>query len=617
MQPFACSGTDLVLVTADLQVQTGKTAGAAIIGCKGPITEVSWTQTAGPHVDLLSASSQAISFDAMEEGTYSFQVMYRLATGNGGTGSATVRVVPAPVPSRITVRADQAVRRLGNTSVRAWPTLALGEVLGEITWQQLQGPTVMLDTADPRRIVFQAPDVSSDTILGFRATVRTTSGVTDVDDVMVVVENAPQASMGGIFTRTHVSRVYPYRRNGKYANVLQSCVFRPELTSTTGCALSILPLIAQQTPAGQIPTVDQIMDRVLVSHDWMGANFEQFLMTQDPDGDLRRMLGAVTAVVIGAHVRPSLYYGATAAIYLDAINLWLTPAQRDLIDEAPDYRAGFGDALTFSALTRWTRNNDFAWPSYRRDTRATRAIDGVTNEFGRLLFHELSHAADFFPTSIQATLDSSKTPNDLYVPRFRAGQLPSSLLTAQEPLTSAEMKALGQVLFAGMTATDAQKAYQPAQVGEFFRADRANDTYNYSTPREDLAMLVEEFMMAYRRGVRRDVAITNHYTSMLRSDQLLVAWGQRGRIGDPNVKARIRFVIGQILPWIDPMVVDGLMAPLDFPVGKSWFNTVMLPPPAATADVWSSVSVEEDTERLREEMARRAEHLEALRWTAP
>jgi hypothetical protein len=611
-QPFECKSDETVLLTADPVIAVGKTAGAAIIGCRGPITTITWTQTEGPPVELLSAHTQAISFDVPEVGTYSFQASYGLSTGINGVGTVNVRAVAPSVPSRIAVRVDQAVRSLGNTSVRAWPTLAVGEVMAGISWEQTRGPTVMLDMADPRRIVFKAPDVAGDTILGFRATVRTTGGATDTDDVMVVVEKAAPVPMNGTFSRTHVSRVYPYKRNSRYANVLVSCVFRPDLTSATGCALSTLPLLAQTTAAGQIPTVDQVMERVLVSHDWMGANFEQFLATQDPDGDLRRMLGAVTAVVIGAHVRPSLYYGATAAIYLDAIYLWLRPGERDSIDEAPDYRAGFGDGLTFQGLSRWTLNNNYAWPSYRRDTRATRTVDTITNEFGRLLFHELSHAGDFFPPSVHASLDMTKNPSANYVPRFNAGQLPSSLLTTMSPLTSMEMKALGQVLFQGAMATEAQKAYQPAQVGDFFRSDRANDTYNYSTAREDLAMMVEEFMMSYRRAVRRDVAITNRLMPGQTSAELLVSWGQRGRIADPVLKPRISFVLGQILPWIDRSAIDKVLPPIAMTAGASWLSTVMLPPPPVTADVELPVSAEEDTRRTLEELAARAEHIRAL-----
>jgi hypothetical protein len=59
----------------------------------------------------------------------------------------------------------------------------------------------------------------------------------------------------------------------------------------------------------------------------MGEVFERFLRTQDTSGDIRRMLNSVTAMVIGAHIRPSFYLAGTGAIYLDARVFWLTPAQ--------------------------------------------------------------------------------------------------------------------------------------------------------------------------------------------------------------------------------------------------------------------------------------------------
>jgi hypothetical protein len=603
--PAVCRADEPVLVVADRSIVVGKTAGAAVLGCAGPLPDVTWTQTAGPPVELLSARTQAISFDAPEPGTYAFAVSYRLADGKPGGASTSITVAPGEGPVRVTVRSDQAVRKLGNASVRAWPTLVAGEVMAGVTWQQLEGPTVKLDLADPRRIVFQAPDVARDTVLRFRATVRTTSGANDSDDVVVVVEDVAPPPMDGFFARLPVSRVYPYRPGSKYADRLTSCVFDPQLGPASGCKLSRLPLVAQET---QLPTVDQVMDRVLVSHDWLGKNFEQFLLTQDADGDFRRMFGSVTAVVIGAHIRPPIYYGATGAIYLDGEDLWLTAAQRDLIDEAADYRLGFGDGLTFSGLTRWTANDELAWAYYRRDTRSTRTLASITNAFGRVLFHELTHAADFFPPSIHASLDSNKTPNDLYLPRFRSGQLPSSVLSTRLPLGSSEMKALGQVLFAGAMATDRQKGYQPAQVAEFFRGDRANDTYSYSTAREDLAMLVEEFMMAHRRGVRRDIAITNRYMTGLPSDQLIVAWGQRGRIGDPGLRARVQFVLAQILPWIDPGALERLPPPIAMPTGGSWYATVKLPPSPMQAAEPMLGPQDDEVRLLEEELARQARH---------
>jgi hypothetical protein len=613
--PVACPPGERVLVVADRRVPVGKTAGAAILGCDGPLPDVSWAQTSGPPVQLLSHRTQAISFDPPEPGTYTFSVAYRQGDGNGGgtttSKTATVVATRPPAVSRLTIRSDQAVRELGNISLRAWPTLAFGEVMAEISWQQLEGPMMKLETADPRRIVFKAPEVERDTALVFRATVRTTSGVVDSDNVVVVVENQPQAAPEGFFSRIHVSRVYPFRRAGKYADRLVGCVFRPELDASNGCPLSTLPLIAQETVATQLPSVDQIMDRVLVSHDWAGENFEQFLLTQDPDQDFRRMFAAVTAIVIGVHIRPPIYYGATGAIYLDAEDLWLNPAQRDTTDESPDYRLAFSDGLTFSGLTRWTSNNNYAWTSYRRDTRATRTLASITSAFGRVLYHELSHASDFFPPSLYRSLDSSKTPNQLYLPRFRANELPSSQLAAELPLTSGDMKSLGQVMFAGVMATDRQKAFQPAEVADFFRGDRANDTYSYSTAREDLAMLVEEFMMAYRRGIRRDIAITNKYMASLPSDQIVVSWGQRGRIADPSLKARLQLVLAKIAPWIDPASLDALPPPLAMPAGAGWYSTVQLPAPPRAAALLSEPA-EEERRLLEEELTRRAQHLQHL-----
>jgi hypothetical protein len=68
--------------------------------------------------------------------------------------------------------------------------------------------------------------------------------------------------------------------------------------------------------------------------------------------------------VIGAHVRPSFYYALTGAIYLDADNFWRTADERDVIDEAPDFRSDFDRDLQYSGLWRYVANNRaFSCPS--------------------------------------------------------------------------------------------------------------------------------------------------------------------------------------------------------------------------------------------------------------
>ena len=48
-----------------------------------------------------------------------------------------------------------------------------------------------------------------------------------------------------------------------------------------------------------MPSVEQVMNRVLVSNDWMGEVFERFLREQDVHGDFRRLLIAAGGKVVG------------------------------------------------------------------------------------------------------------------------------------------------------------------------------------------------------------------------------------------------------------------------------------------------------------------------------
>jgi hypothetical protein len=595
----------------DSNAPAGKTVGAVVGSCGEALTEVSWTQVGGPaNVALLSAATPAIGFDAPAAGAYQFAVTYRIGSAAPRTDNVSVTVVaPTVAPaSSITARVDQAVRKGGKASVRAWEALGAGDGVQSISWTQLEGPSVTLDTTDPRRIIFTAPEVSTDTLLRFRVTLRTTGGVTDSDDVMVLVENVAQApsdpSNSGpyVFSDSHVSRTYAYKRTGPFASVLARCTYDPALQWTGGgknlCSLNELPFLHQNTN-GAVPTTAQIMDRVLVSHDWMGEVFEQFLNSAGASDDLKRMFNGVTAIVIGAHVRPSFYYALTGAIYLDADNFWLTAAQRDVIDEAPDFRSDFGRDLQFSVPWRYAFNNQNIFVNFPANSRIGRDLSYLLNEAGWLLYHELGHAADFMPPAARGTVNNTISAWDNIAPRFSSRQLPSDALAATLPLQSAEMSALAEVMFlSGPAASPTTPvrgipygtltAYTPAQVGGFFGADRASDTYSYSTTREDIAMLIEEFMQQRNHGFRRDVAITDKITSTTTSNTLIVRWGQRGRVGETSVKPRVQQVVQALAPWVlvaDASAVSNLPAPIPMRAGESWAANLCVPAPCASPSV--------------------------------
>lgn len=575
-------------VVADASVQIGKTAGASALACTGMLADVTWSQVSGPTVTLLAARSTTVAFEpsvSSAAGTVRLRADVRLDDGRTASATADIQVTAAPAGSFITLRSDHSVRPDFTTSVRAWPTLAAGETVSNIVWTQVAGPTVVMDTNNNKLLMFKSPKVAVDTVLKFRAVMTTSSGRQDSDDILVGVE--PEAALPDGYLFEQTARVHPYRPVGVYAGALARCAYNNGLYYLDSgrnnfCSSATLPLLQTEAGPGAIPNVAQIMGRVLTSHDFLGANFEQFLLTQDPHGDFRRLLGSVTAIVLGSHVRPSFYWSVSGAIYLDANNLWLTPEQRDVVTEVPDYRTAFDDELNFTSFGRQVRNNAYARRSFPSTSRITRTNEELVLEVGRLLYHELGHASDFFAPS-ERTLNPAESVWTNVSGRIAARTLVSDVLAAQYPLMSAEMKGLGQVMYQGAKANDVQKGYGPADVGRFFGADRASDDYAYSiygdsNSREDLSMLFEEFMMGYRHGVRYDIAFTTVFKDGMTADQVIVGWGQRGRIGEAAIRPRLKLVLQRIAPWIDLAAVDALPAPILMRAGASWdANLVQIP----------------------------------------
>jgi hypothetical protein len=582
-------------LVADASVPVGRTAGAVIAGCTGPLRDVSWQQTGGPSVALLSARTQAISFDPVTAGQHLFTVSFVDAGGTARTATASINVTAPALPVAVVARGDQAVRMGGKASVRAWPAAAGGETL---TWTQTAGPAVSLDTSDPNRIIFTAPTVAQDTALVFRVT-RAGMGASDSDDVMVVVESHAQAPAGSdphVFSDIHVSRVYPYKSASPYASVMVACVYNAQLqyagTGTNTCPLSTLSFL-HTTANGNAPTVAQVMDRVLVSHDWMGRAFEELLTANQANTDLLRLFNGVTAIVIGAHVRPSFYYALTGAIYLDADNFWRTADERDVIDEAPDFRSAFDRDLQYSGLWRYVDGqNQSIFLPFSATSRIPRDLSYLLQESGWLMYHELAHASDFLPVSVRGTLNSALSPWANISARYQASQLPSDQLSSTFPLTSAQMKALAQIKFVTGPVADttlvngipysALKLFTPNDVASFFAPDRATDEYNYSSTREDIAMTFEEVMMVRNHGWRRDVAITDKVTATSTGSTLTVRWGQRGRVGEGTIKPRAQYAVSQLAPWVlvaDPAAVTALPAPIPMRPGESWNANLVLPAP--------------------------------------
>jgi hypothetical protein len=331
----------------------------------------------------------------------------------------------------------------------------------------------------------------------------------------------------------------PAVSNSAYKDDLVRCATIEE--SSNACHLNRLPFIGQETNS---PTKANIMARVIVSHTWMAGRFSE-LLDEMPD-DIYQLFGGVTAIVIGADIRPSYYWAVTGAIYLDPADLWLTSAERNTISKAPDYRSEFARELAFSSYWRYVQGNNYAWNSYSLDGNvSSRPISEIVRPMAALLFHELAHANDFIPPVLITTVNPQNTPLAQAI-AFENNNISVSLAN-QSPLTSVMLYGLAQVMFRGEDATDAQKMLDAETVGLEFGADGASDTYAYSSRAEDTAMLFEEVMMKYHFDVDRELAFTDAPFEYSDCSALIVRWGKRNRIGEAAIKARAEIVVQQLL----------------------------------------------------------------------
>ena len=533
------------------------------------ITDIKWTQTSGPVTVFLANTSKVIAFTPSIAGEYQFEVSFN---NNGESQQLSHYLTVLDEVSVINARLDHAVLEQNNVSLRA--EISADIAIDSISWEQLSEEKVTF-IENGLSVNFEAPRVDKDTLLTFEVK-GTANGILVSDTVTILVEDSDLIKNNAYF-KDRTASTFPYDNTGPYAQDIVNCVYSNQLTSS--CPLEKLPLIAHQSLT---PTVEDIMSRVVVSHQWMGDRFRDFLLHNDNNNDFKNLLRATTAIVISYDVRPSFYWAATGAIYLDPKNFWLSPDERDTINESPDYRASFGRELQFTMPWRYIKDNDYATDYPSETIRITRNENDGLYRLASLLYHELAHANDFFPKTEWFIHDQSSRVLDAAL----STNFESDNLAIAYPLFGDEIYALAQVSFSGETATSFQKSYLPSDIKDFFKIEVANDYYNYSSPREDYAMLFEELMMQTRYQVLRDTAVTNLPSGENTSIRdYIVAWGQRGRIGETNIKDRVEFVTKRILPEFESaMIIANLPPPIAMIEGDDWLDNLSISPTVTGKD---------------------------------
>jgi hypothetical protein len=356
----------------------------------------------------------------------------------------------------------------------------------------------------------------------------------------------------------------PATTDSPYSDVLVTCVTAPDRGNS--CLLGALPLLGQEQGN---PTVDDVLDRTVVSHSWMAQRFRQALVQMPPV--MLQLFNGVTAVVIAGDIRPAYYSPANGAIHIDPADLWLTNEEKATISASPDYRIDFGAELGFVGLWRYMDGLSYAWEYYALDGAETRTIGDIVRPLAAMLFHELAHANDFFPPSVMAGLDNTLSVYEASV--VLEGNSVSAQVAAAQPLNSEIWAGLARVLYRGEQASTEQRALTPGQVGLELQIDGANDDYAYTDRFEDIAMLFEEVMLKYYFGLDREIAYTDVPFAGEEAfcESYIVRWGYRGRAGDAQVRARAEQVLQGLLGATDVSAeLAALAVPVSLPLDTDW-----------------------------------------------
>ncbi len=347
----------------------------------------------------------------------------------------------------------------------------------------------------------------------------------------------------------------PYRSNSPYADAIAGCVSASDAFKL--CNLNTLPLLGMETDD---PSLEQILQRTVISHDWMGVRFEQ-LMQRMP-ADVYRMMRGVTAVVISSNVRPAYYFPPTGAIHLDPAFLWLTNAEKATISKDEDFRLEFAQNLNFEFVGLYMNGGNLAHDFYSLDDERQRSLADAELEFASLMFHELAHANDFAPPARMSTLDGADTVLDVFYKNEAWSA--TTQLEASLPLRSELLHQLAAIRWGGAEPTPMQRSVSGRQAGIAFEGEAATSFYAYYTGYEDTAMLAEAALMNYHYGADLVAAFVNRVPDpdLAACNDYVVGWGQRNRLDRAEVAARVELVLQTTLGVLDASPYTSRSAPI-------------------------------------------------------
>ncbi len=372
-------------------------------------------------------------------------------------------------------------------------------------------------------------------LVGFISGCSSSGGGSD-DDFVVLTPEVPEAQQ----QPRAFALADAYNANSPYKDVLKDCY---DAAEGEECTFTQLPLLGQSS--GGNPTIPDIMDRVIVSHDWMGVRFEQ-LLTRMP-AEALQLFKPVAVIFIGSELTFSSYAAFRGALKVDPESLWLTADEKTALTNDTGTGGGSTDSTRddLQFRTRWTLAKNGLGLN-RRLSASEREFGDIYDFFAYSTYADLAFAFDLFPESSYTEDRPLATPAVIFNETINSNSVVTDPLYQDANLTviNSVLNGVVDVYYDDVPATDAQKALTAEEIGNIFDQEGRATLWSYTRDYRDTYRLFAMAMMQYKHNVTLNVLFLDG-TEV--NDNSTIAYGIKNRLATPETAPRAKFVLERMI----------------------------------------------------------------------
>lgn len=346
-------------------------------------------------------------------------------------------------------------------------------------------------------------------------------------------------------------KVFSYQSKSN-EKILKKCALEVDFDKT--CRVDELPFIGY---GKNKITIDDILNKTLVSHKEYGDNLKAALKILD-NKILLDLFGAATAIVISDKINPSFYYPVNSVIFLSGRYLWTSENIKELSYKKIDHRGkniskANWTALNYGIYSTMVKDGKSIWYS---TSQSKRTVEDLKYPLFRVLVHELTHANEYYPKSFYSKLTPKDTSSSL-------SKILDIIIDQKKFLSHSLIKisddqdlydyALVNSLKLDLKDTNLE-SFDAIEMALKFSISNVNELYNFTTPHEDFAMLIEDYISLGEFGIERKSYVETYPQNGFVIPENYVhkiAWGSTNKILSSSVLKRAEAAIEKIFPGFD------------------------------------------------------------------